>query len=70
MILQVNTAGAWKNVAGFDSARKGEVVAAVNNLSGILGPRVKWCVVHDNGDREWLRTSIADAFREERARAG
>lgn len=53
--LQVNTAGAWKNVARFDAARRLEVIAAVDKLGGILGDSATWCLLFDGGVREWLK---------------
>lgn len=49
MKLQVNTAGAWKDVCHFDTARKAEVAKAVSQLAGIVGVSAKWSVLHDNG---------------------
>lgn len=64
MMLQINTAGAWKNVVTFDAARRAEVVKAVGNLAGILGDGARWCILHEGGRREWL------SFGAPRARLG
>lgn len=63
MKLQINTAGSWKNVVEFDARRKTEVVKAVENLAGVLGDSASWCILHDNGHREWLRFPLAAGFR-------
>jgi hypothetical protein len=53
--LQLNTSGAWKNVAEFDEARRWEIVQAVKALDEAIGDgKPKWCLVHDDGKREWL----------------
>lgn len=54
MKLQVNTSGAWKNVCEFDASRRAEVVKALTALIHALGKVAKWCIVHDDGSREWL----------------
>jgi hypothetical protein len=55
MKLQVNTAGAWKNLAEFDELRRWEVEQAIKALDEALGDgKPKWCVVDDNGKRQWL----------------
>lgn len=54
-MLQVNTAGSWRNVVEFDQARREEVLAALRVLAVALGPKTaKWCFVLDNGNRVWL----------------
>lgn len=52
--LQVNTAGAWKNVAQFDAARRVDVTLAVDQLAAALGGDTRWCYLHADGTREWL----------------
>lgn len=54
MKLQVNTAGAWRNVIEFTPAQALKVLQAVKILQTALGDRAKWCVLHDDGQREWL----------------
>lgn len=55
MKLQVNTNGAWKDVADFDKSRAAEVLEAVRMLDTALGAgRAKWCIVNDTGHRKWL----------------
>lgn len=63
MKLQVNTAGAWKDVCHFDTARKAEVAKAVSQLAGIVGVGAKWSVLHDNGKREWIGLPLAQTAR-------
>lgn len=55
MMLQINTAGAWKNVVAFEAAKEREVESAVHRLAGAV-PDAKWCVVDDLGNRRWLST--------------
>lgn len=55
MKLQVNTAGAWKDVLVFDVARAREVIEALRVLNVALGQdQPKWCLVNDSGARKWL----------------
>lgn len=54
MKLQVNTKGAWRDVVEFDEARRAEVLAALVELMHALGKVAKWCLVRDDGSREWL----------------
>lgn len=58
LILQVNTAGAWKSVLTFDRARKADVLASVKRLA-VAVPGAKWCLVNGNGDREWIEPLAA-----------
>lgn len=60
--LQVNTNGAWKSVASFDAARREDVIAGLSGLAQQLGESVTWCLLHDDGKREWLRDIHADGF--------
>ena len=73
MKLQVNTAGAWKDVVTFDALRTNDVVAALEPLAIVLGPEVKWCLVSDdNSKRNWLPhpagASLAQVFSAEPAK--
>lgn len=54
LTLQVNNAGAWKNVVAFDRARKPEVLGAVSRLAGVL-PDAKWCLLSEDGKRDWIK---------------
>lgn len=54
MKLQINTTGAWRNVAEFDAGDRQGVIHAVGALHGLL-PRSKWALLHDDGRREWLQ---------------
>jgi hypothetical protein len=55
MKLQVNTAGAWKNVVDFPEQRREEVLAALSELRlALREDDPKWSVVDDKGRREWL----------------
>lgn len=53
--LQVNTSGAWKNVAQFDRACTANVIDAARVLSQALGGQAKFCVVAPDGTREWIK---------------
>lgn len=55
MKLQVNENGSWRNLVTFDAKRRDEIVAAAKVFAQVLGADVKWCVVGDDGKREWLR---------------
>ena len=61
--LQVNTAGAWKNVVRFEPARRPQVIEAVAILSRPV-PAATWCIVHADGRREWISNSLAAQFRD------
>lgn len=63
MKLQVNTAGAWKDVCHFEAARKAEVAKAVAQLASIAGVKATWSVLHDNGKREWIGLPLAETAR-------
>ena len=54
MKLQVNTSGAWKNVLDFDKSRLDQVRKAIDVLAAAIGHTAKWCIVDDNGKRQWL----------------
>ena len=54
MKLQINTSGSWKTVVEFDASRKAEVRRAVLILGEILGEDASWCIVDDNGKRQWI----------------
>ena len=51
--LQVNTAGAWRNVLSFERSDRHRVIQAIAILSSVA-PRASWCLVHANGEREWI----------------
>jgi hypothetical protein len=56
--LQVNTNGAWKDIAEFADGptHRAEVIKALQALMAALGPgKCKWCLVDDKGNREWLK---------------
>lgn len=53
MKLQINTNGAWRNVAEFEITDRLAIIRAVGALGGLL-PRAKWCLLHDDGRRERL----------------
>lgn len=55
MKLQVNTSGAWKAVVEFEPERRTDVLKALHALDQALGAGAKWCLVHENGEREWLK---------------
>lgn len=53
--LQLNTSGAWKDVASFDEAQSSEVVQALDRLDRAVGRgAIRWCLVDLNGVRSWL----------------
>jgi hypothetical protein len=52
--LQINTSGAWKNVMTFAPGRRAEVLRGLRLFAGILGPSAKWCLLREDGSREWL----------------
>lgn len=54
MILQVNTSGAWRNVVEFDASDRPRMIAVLIPLAKLV-PNAKWCLVDDQGKREWLR---------------
>lgn len=54
MKLQVNTAGAWKDVCDVPIDRYAEVRAAAVALGDIMGRSARFCIVDDAGKREWL----------------
>ncbi len=58
MKLQINTSGAWRNVADFDASDREGVVRAVGALSGLV--KSKWCMLHDDGKREWIEPDKMD----------
>lgn len=53
MKLQVNQSGGWRKVVDFDAADRAKMIAALMLLAKLL-PRCKWCLVDDQGKREWL----------------
>lgn len=59
MKLQINTSGAWKDVAPFDAAQLAEVEAAVARLVPALGDS-QFAVLRDDGQRLYYREG---AFR-------
>lgn len=61
--LQVNTAGAWRNVVRFEAAYRPKVIEAVALLSSAV-PDATWCIVHPDGNREWITASLASTFRD------
>lgn len=63
--LQVNTAGAWRNVLTFASHRAPAIREAVKGLQSAAGPAVKWCFL-DDGHREWLPEPLATTFAQEK----
>ena len=67
LTLQVNTSGAWKNCGTFSAARRGEVLAAVRPLANIMGETASWCLLHGNGEREYLFNTIVDVQRRAQA---
>lgn len=60
--LQINTAGAWKNVVQFDESQREGVLDGLKGLAQALGPKVTWCLVDENGKREWLHDIHSGAF--------
>lgn len=60
--LQINTRGAWSNVVQFDQAKLDDVLAGLKGLAQGLGADVKWSVVHDDGERQWLPDIHTGAF--------
>lgn len=61
MKLQANQSGAWRNVADFDAARRDAVLRALPELARAIGDGCRWCIVDDQGKREWLG-SLTDAI--------
>lgn len=57
LTLQINTAGAWKNVVTFDKDKREPVLAAAGLLARILGPSTKWALIDEFGHRQWLKFS-------------
>lgn len=54
--LQINTSGAWKDVASFDATRSSEVVQALDRLDRAVGRgAIRWCLLDSNGVRSWLK---------------
>lgn len=53
--LQINTSGAWKNVLQFEPASRGRVLRGVDIFAGILESSATWCLLHEDGKREWLQ---------------
>jgi hypothetical protein len=61
--LQVNTAGAWRNVVRFEAAMRPKVIEAVAVLSSAV-PDATWCIVHPDGKREWITSALSTVFRD------
>lgn len=59
MILQVNTTGAWRNVVTFDAVHKPKVAYAVGILAA-TAPHAKWCILGDDGKRDWLTPALKE----------
>lgn len=53
--LQINTKGAWRSVLDFAPHRRAEIVDSLASLAGILGESASWCILRNDGRREWLR---------------
>lgn len=69
LTLQVNTAGAWKNVCKVDRARARDVRDAVVRLAGIL-PDAKWCLRDPQGGRDWIKPAGASRVQSMRTMNG
>lgn len=52
--LQINTAGSWRNVLSFEPARRDEILGGLAALAGVLGKGARWCLLRQDGKREWL----------------
>lgn len=52
--LQINTSGSWKNMLTFAPERRAQVLRALRVFAGVLGDRVRWCLLYADGKREWL----------------
>ncbi|MGA7438607.1 MAG: hypothetical protein WBW32_10840 [Luteibacter sp.] len=63
--LQVNTAGAWRNVLTFASHRAPAMREAVKALQAAADTTAKWCFL-DDGRREWLPEPLASTFAQEK----
>lgn len=54
LTLQINDRGSWRSLTQIEEARREQVLAGVAVLADVLGPGTKWCLVDENGQREWL----------------
>ncbi|WP_424682952.1 hypothetical protein [Frateuria sp. YIM B11624] len=58
IILQINTAGAWREVLHFEPENREKVLAGLAALAGVIGDSARWCLLHQggrhHGKREWL----------------
>lgn len=52
--LQINTSGAWRNVLTFAPGRRSEILRGLRMFAGILGNSAKFCLLKQDGSREWL----------------
>lgn len=52
--LQINTSGSWKTLLQFAPERKAEIMRGLRVFAGILGKSATWCLLHEDGKREWL----------------
>lgn len=52
--LQINTSGSWKNMLTFAPEQRAQILRALRVFAGVLGDRVRWCLLHSDGKREWL----------------
>lgn len=65
MKLQINTSGAWRNVIEFDIQWRSALLEALVPFARELaktGTPATWCIVHDDGHREWLG-DLSDAVK-------
>lgn len=52
--LQINTNGSWKNMLTFAPEQRTKILRALRVFAYAIGDRVKWCLLHADGTREWL----------------
>lgn len=57
--LQINTAGSWKHMLQFEPARRTEILQALGVFASVLGDTTRWCLLHQDGTREWLREPLS-----------
>jgi len=58
MTLQINTSGSWKTLLQFAPERRPEILRALGVFAGVLGDAARWCLLHEDGKREWLPNNL------------
>lgn len=53
--LQINDSGSWRTLLKFEHARREDVLGAMARFASVLGSSTTFCLLHDDGHREWLR---------------